>query len=376
MDFQFYMPVKLFVEEHAIQNHREELARYGTRCLIVTGAASAKRSGALDDVTAALDAQQIPWRVFDQVEQNPLVTTCHRGGAVGAEFAADFIVGIGGGSPLDAAKAVAVFAANPTLPPQGIYGSWEHTALPILLVGTTAGTGSEVTRYSVLTDDAGHKHSWGNDDSYARVAFGDARYTASLPVDFTLSTGLDAVSHAIESYFSRSADSLSDLFAIEALQLLLPTLKEVWLSQEPPTQQQRAALYNGSIYGGLAINRCGTLFCHAMGYYLSEEAGIPHGYACAAFLPELISYSVPLAPQKARRLFSALGLYAQELGDTIRMLTTADFTPITDQKLEELLLHWQGSSNMKRTLGTLDTNAQRAIGQRVLQQKTEGDKTP
>lgn len=370
MDFQFHLPTKLFVEEQAVKNHMEEFARYGKRCLIVTGAASAKKSGALDDVTAALDAQNIKWRLFDSVGQNPLVTVCHSGGAAAVEFAADFIVGIGGGSPLDAAKAVAVFAANPTLVPEGIYGTWEHTALPLLLVGTTAGTGSEVTKFSVLTDAAGHKHSWGNDDSYAKVSFGDHRYTASLPTDFTVSTALDAVSHALEAYFSKAADSISDIFAIEALKLLMPTLKEVWMSSGMPTAAQRAALYDGSIYAGFALNRCGTLFCHAMSYYLTEEVGVPHGYACAAFLPELITRSVPLAPQKSRTLFGALGVYAQELGDTIRLMTTAEFDPISDEKLEQLLLHWQGGRNMERTLGTLDTEAQRKIGQRVLQKKS------
>lgn len=370
MDFQFYMPVKLFVEEYAVKNHMEEFSHYGKRCLIVTGAASAKKSGALDDVTAALDAQGVQWQVFDKVGQNPLVDTCHRGGAAAAEFAADFIVGIGGGSPLDAAKAVAVFAANPALPGEGIYGTWEHTALPLLLVGTTAGTGSEITKTSVLTDDkTGRKAGWGNADSYAKVSFGDPRYTASLPLDFTVSTALDAVSHALEAYFSKAADSVSDMFAIEALKLLLPTLKTVWMSSEMPTADQRAALYDGSIYAGFALNRCGTLFCHTMGYYLSEEAGIPHGYACAAFLPELITRSVPLAPQKSRTLFSAIGIYAQELGDTIRLMTTAEFDPIIDNKLEQLLLRWQGNKNMERTLGTLDTTAQQDIARRVLQKK-------
>ncbi|MEG1207003.1 MAG: iron-containing alcohol dehydrogenase [Angelakisella sp.] len=375
MNFQFHMPVKFFSEQHAVENHKEEFSRYGNRCLIVTGASSAKKSGALDDVTGVLTTAGIQWKLFDEVGQNPLLSVCHRGGAVAAEFQADFIVGIGGGSPLDAAKAIAVFAANPTLPAEDIYSSWEHPALPILLVGTTAGTGSEVTKTSVLTiDRTGHKVSWGSEQSYAKASFGDPRYTQSLPIGFTMSTGLDAVSHALEAYFSNTADSISDMFAIESLKILLPTLKTVWATEGMPTMEQRTALYDASIYAGFALNRCGMVFCHLMGYYLSEEAGIPHGYACAAFLPALIDHSVPLAPHKARRLFGELGIYAQELKDTIAMLTEADFTPISDQKLEQLLENWKGSKNIARTLGTLDTAAQRKIAQRVLQKRFEGEK--
>ncbi|MEG2073263.1 MAG: iron-containing alcohol dehydrogenase, partial [Angelakisella sp.] len=222
------------------------------------------------------------------------------------------------------------------------------------------------------TEDAtGKKHSWGNDLSYAKVAFGDPNYTMSLPMNFTVSTALDAVSHSLESYFSKAADDISDMYALSALHILLPTLKDIWAQGGMPTLEQREALYNASIYAGFAINSSGTLFCHTMGYYLSEEVGIPHGYACAAFLPEFISYSVPLAPQKAQRLFKMLGIYAEELRDTIKMLTEVDFEPISDEKLEEMLVSWKGVKNMEKTLGSFDTNAQREIAQRVLQKKLE-----
>lgn len=201
MEFLFDMPVRLFAQQNAVEKHQEEFGKYGKRCLIVTGHNSAKACGALDDVTKALDNQGIAWKVFDQVGQNPLVSVCYQGGREAIAFGADFIVGIGGGSPLDAAKAVAAFGADPELTPEGLYQPHRLSALPLLLVGTTAGTGSEVTRFSVLTDDKGHKRSWGNASSYARASFGDPRYTLSLNRKFTLSTGLDAVAHAWNPIF-------------------------------------------------------------------------------------------------------------------------------------------------------------------------------
>lgn len=370
MGFEFWMPVKTFVEENAVVNHAAEFAAYGKRCLIVTGAASAKKSGALDDVTAALEQNGVEWRLFDRVGQNPLLSVCHEAGRAAAGFGADFMVGIGGGSPLDATKAAAVFAANPGMEPMELYKGWDNHALPFLLVGTTAGTGSEVTRFSVITvDETGRKQSWGNAQSYAKAVFGDPRYTMSLSRDFTISTGLDAVSHSLEAYFSNIEDEVSDIFAIEALKLLLPTLKDVWASENMPELSQRTALYTGSIYAGMSLNRCGTAFCHQMSYLLTEEQGVPHGYACTVFLPELVQRAVPVMPQKARRLFGAVGMYAGELCDTLKMIGGAQYEPVSDEALEDFLKRCEGSANMRRSPGNFDSQKQREVAVKILQKK-------
>lgn len=370
MNFQLNMPVRLYVGENAVQNHPAEFARYGKKCMIVTGAASAKKSGALDDVTAVLTAQGVAYQVFDEIGQNPLLSVCYRGGQAAIDFGADFLVGIGGGSPLDATKAIAVFAANQSFSPMDLYDGKNHGALPFLLVGTTAGTGSEITKYSVITvDETGGKRSWNCDNSFAQAAFGDARYTVSLSRDFTLSTGLDAVAHALEGYYSKSADALSDLFALEAMKLLLPALKEVWMDGNLADLDLRNRLYTGSIYAGMTLGSTGTAFCHLMSYYLTEEAGIAHGYACAVFLPDLLDYSVPLMPGKSRKLFQAIGMYAADLADTIQMMTTAEYAPIDDQKLETLLRRWGGTTNIARTPGDFNAEIQREIAEKILQKK-------
>ena len=142
MDFSFCMPAKVLVGSGIVGQNAALLGSLGSRCLLVTGKNSARLSGALDDVTAALDSQDIPWSVFDGIGQNPLLSSCHAAGQAAREFGADFLVGIGGGSPLDAAKAAAVYAANPELSPRDIYGGHKNPALPFALVGTTSGTGS------------------------------------------------------------------------------------------------------------------------------------------------------------------------------------------------------------------------------------------
>lgn len=371
MDFQFYMPTRVLTGEGVVEKHGADLAALGSRCLIVTGKTSAKMTGALDDVTAALDSYGVLWQVFDGVGQNPLLSVCHAAGTAARGFSADFLIGIGGGSPLDAAKAAAVYAANPDLAPADIYTGWKNPALPFALVGTTAGTGSEVTKVSVLTHDGtGRKRSVSGPDLYARLSLGDpGKYTATLPRRFTISTALDAVSHAVESYFASSADPISRACSTEALLLLLPALRAI--SGEPealPDADGRERLYLGSIYAGLAFNGTGLCFPHAMGYLLSEEYGIPHGEACAVFLPSFIEQAVKEKAQLSSRLLARLGLRKQELCSFITGFTAGIKLPrFSDEELKNLLPRWEASPNIGRTPGNFGPEKQLAVLKTVFQ---------
>ena len=371
MDFQFFMPTRMLTGEGIVEKHSADLAALGSRCLIVTGKNSAKRSGALDDVAAALDRHGIPWRVFDGIGQNPLLSACHAAGAAAKEMGADLLIGIGGGSPLDAVKAAAVYAANPGMAPPDIYDGWEKPALPFALVGTTAGTGSEVTKVSVLThDETGRKKSVSGPDLYAKISLGDPkRYTATLPRRFTVSTALDAVAHAVESYFADSADPISRACSAEALLLLLPALRAIAHSPEAlPDSDGREKLYLGSIYAGLAFNGTGLCFPHAMGYLLSEEHGIPHGEACAVFLPQFIEQAVKEKAQLSSRLLARLGLRKQELCSFIGGFTEGLSLPrFTDEQLRALLPRWENSPNIARTPGDFGPEKQMAVLKKIFQ---------
>ena len=148
----FYMPVKVYSEENCVLNHAAELAALGTRALIVTGRSSARRCGAFDDVTAALEKYGISWVEFAEVEENPSVETIMRARKVGCKVEADFVIGIGGGSPMDAAKAIALMMQHPDKDWEYMYDKEAETStVPIAEIPTTAGTGSEVTAVSVLT---------------------------------------------------------------------------------------------------------------------------------------------------------------------------------------------------------------------------------
>ena len=370
MDFSFCMPAKVLVGSGVVGQNAALLGSLGSRCLLVTGKNSARLSGALDDVTAALDSQGIPWSVFDGIGQNPLLSSCHAAGQAAREFGADFLVGIGGGSPLDAAKAAAVYAANPELSPRDIYGGHKNPALPFALVGTTSGTGSEVTRVSVLTDDeTGRKKSVATPDLYARVSLGDpCRYTASLSRRFTISTALDAVAHAVESYFAKTADPITRACSVEALLLLIPALRAIQEPEALPDSDGRRKLYLGSIYAGLAFNGPGLCFPHAMGYLLSEEYGVPHGEACAVFLPQFIETATREEAQLSSRLFAKLGVRKQELCTFLAGFTQGlELPSFTDGELEALLPRWEDSPNMGRIPGNFDREKRLAVLKKIFQ---------
>ena len=286
MDMNFFMSVNVISGKGCIRKNTDEFSKYGKKCMIATGKNGAKKSGALDDVVYALKSAGTDFVIYDEVEQNPLYTTCKAAANKAKEFGAEFIVGIGGGSPLDAAKAIAVLAACTDTSADTIYsGNWDATPLPVIAVGTTAGTGSEVTPIAVITDPNGLKKSLRAPSIYPVVAFGDATYTLSLSPEFTRSTALDALSHCLESYFSRTANDISKLFALRGVSILLEMLPKTATCETAPLDfDGREKLYCASLYGGLAISVTGTAFPHALGYFLSERYNVAHGNACAVYL--------------------------------------------------------------------------------------------
>lgn len=353
MDFNFHMPVHVIGGEGAVARGSTLLRTLGKRCLIVTGGSSAKRSGALADVTAALDLWEIGWSLYDSVGQNPLVSVCHEAGVVARSVRAEFIIGIGGGSPLDAAKAAAIFAANEQLAPTDIFqGAYPNPPLPLVLIGTTAGTGSEVSPVSVLTiDGSGRKKSISGEECYACLAFADPSYTHSVPFDVTVSTALDAFAHAAEGWFNPRLSDPVRLFAEKGLPLLWNSL--VWLDKNThlPDSAMRERLYYGSLYAGIVLSACGTAFPHPLGYVLTEDFGIPHGRACTAFLPAFLERGGHFEPTRAQEFYQLLGTDRETLCGVVERLTDAGSVRMTPEQIERYCARWEDVKNFRVSPG-------------------------
>ena len=353
MNLNFYIPTRMITGKGCVRAEYARLAKLGDACLVVTGRASAQKCGALADAIAALEQGNVRYEIYSGIQPNPTLASCMEAAAQARAMNASFILGIGGGSPLDAAKAIAVLAANP-MDQEALYGlKWPNAPLPVAAIGTTAGTGSEVTPVSVLTTPDGRKRSFRTDSMYPAVSFGDPTYTAALPDAFTRSTAVDAVAHAMESYFNRTANAASRAFAAQALRLLAPALRKIAATgTESLTFDDREALYNGSIFAGMAISITGTAFPHAMGYFLSEQYGIPHGTACAVYLPAFLRHNRACAD--CMDAFCAeTGLTDAEWIDLLEAVTPPCTVTVSPEARQALASRWVNNRSINKSLGTV-----------------------
>lgn len=337
MDFNIRIPVNVISGKGCLLNNSAVLSKYGKKCVVVTGGKSSRLCGALSDMEQALTKENIEYVLYDKIGPNPRIDHCHEAGAIARDFGADFIVGIGGGSPLDAAKAVAVYATNPTFSQEDIFNYSENErnrALPLVLVGTTSGTGSEVGRVSVLTNpETGRKRSIAPDDTYPALSFADSTYTESMPYDVTVSTALDAMAHAIEGYMSVKCGDIPTMFGEKAIALIWEGLSYLHKTKKLPDAALREKLYYGSLYAGITLSYCGTAFPHPLGYILTESFGVPHGKACTAFMGDFIDRSNEHCSEKTQRIMKVMNTDIDTFKKVIDELTDVHLT-MTKKEIE------------------------------------------
>ena len=353
MTLNSFMPVKLITGSGCVRSSAKELAKLGKSCLIVTGRKSAKVCGAFQDVTETLDNNGQKWLLFDEIGQNPKLTDCMAAAEKAIAAGAEFILGIGGGSALDAAKCIAVLAANPGLNQTQLYSfDWANAPLKIAAVGTTAGTGSEVTKVSVITTPDGRKKSFHHESVFPTLSLGDPRYTMSLPHVVTCATAVDVLAHCAESFFSRAANHISRCYAVEGICLLLPVFRMMAENGcDNLDYDTREKLYCASIYGGLAINVTGTCFPHTMGYLLTESFGIPHGTACAVFQKEFFEYNKAVVPELAAEYLERIGCSEEEYFSLIEKISPSCEITMTEEFIAQSHNRWVGNGSMAKCQG-------------------------
>ena len=348
MDFTTHKPVAIFTGEHCMRAHPEVFSACGRRAFLVTGAHGADACGAFADAVQTLEEAGCTFVRWTGVKENPPAPDCREAGQLAVREGCDFIVAIGGGSALDAGKAVAGYAANPALAADEIFDETKRTApcLPIIAVPTTAGTGSESCRYSVLTIDGGRRKKTFKDVSaYPRASFVDPRYTYTLSDRYTVSTALDALAHAMESFFSPKTTSASSEAALYAA-------REIWDvlfrrgTRTGWTPADRERLAYAATAAGVAIDTTGTGFPHPLGYCLTLSRGTPHGEACAVFEGAFLTYNMLTAEglSRAQRLAEALGTTPEEMIRLIPEASGVSFTIPADER-EMLIDRVAGAGN-------------------------------
>lgn len=280
----FYIPTHIFNEKNCVLNHAAELCSLGNRALIVTGTHSSRINGSLDHVREALDSQLVSYHIFDAVEQNPSVETVMKAAREGLSFGADFVIGIGGGSPLDASKAIALMAANPALSEEVLYQKCSLPHLPVACIPTTAGTGSEATPYAILTLHREQTKKSISHRIFPVYAFVDASYLQSSSREGLVNTAVDTLAHLVESRLNTNSNLYNHVFSEMGLKLW-GGIREA-LKQDNPLDDSMVLeqLMHASTLGGMAITHTGTSLPHGLSYPVTYHLNVPHGKACGIFL--------------------------------------------------------------------------------------------
>ena len=304
--FAYFMPTKVFFGRDCVSRQGQVIATAGKRALVVTGKNSARKCGALDDITLCLKGKGICFELFDDVEANPSVATARLAGKRARDFNADMIIAVGGGSPLDAGKAAALLALNDFTDDALFSADDSIPVLPVIAVPTTAGTGSEVTPYSILTDtNLQTKRNLRSEKLFPVLAYLDPRYTESLPRDTTSYTAIDALTHAVEGYLSSRRTPLTDVLALESIRLLGEKLPG--LSRSLPDSSGREKLLMASLLAGIVIARTGTTVLHAMGYHLTFFHKVEHGRANGFLLPAYLEYVAGAQAERVQAVLDVMG---------------------------------------------------------------------
>ena len=306
---QFYGKTKICYGEDALATIEELPA---TRAFIVTDPFMVQ-VGFVDRIKSHLDRNGIPHRTFDDVEPDPSVETIIKGSLLFVQDEADLIIALGGGSAIDAAKAIAFFA----------YKAGKKQAKPILVaIPTTSGTGSEVTAISVVTDKANEVKIPLNDELLIPdVAILDARFTRTLPPHVTAATGMDVLTHAIEAYVSRQSNAFTTIYAKYAIKYVFDYLHRAYVCKDDMVAREKMLL--ASCMAGMAFNNSGLGITHSIAHSLGGLFHVPHGLANATILPHVIQFNSFDAGVQYREIAQLLSLPAASVTEGVSSLIKA-----------------------------------------------------
>ena len=279
----------------------------GTKPLIIIDQFLASSAIGLDKKIMSLLAEVgMEAAVYSGIANEPTSQNVAEGVAVAVAASADCVIAVGGGSAIDAAKAVAVLAINEGLAFVDIARQEQLKRLPLIAVPTTSGTGSEATRVSVITNlVTGIKENPGHPSLVPDIAVLDPQLTISLPASLTAFTGLDALTHAMEAYVSNKANSLSDLYAYEAMKIAGQWLEQAVADGSNEEARQQMAL--ASCLAGIAFSNASTNLAHAGGRSLGAYFHVPHGLSVALLLPFVMEFGLEAALDRYARVAVALG---------------------------------------------------------------------
>ncbi len=313
MKYQFMIPEKNYFGEDALSLAKDAIKALGKKALIVTGKVVTK-TGLVQKLTDALDAWKIEYAVFNDIPGEPTDTMIEAGVEIFEKEACDFLIGIGGGSPLDSAKAIAVAATLKTdfakLMGINITGDFPKT----VMIPTTAGTGSEATKFFVVTDTKTDvKMLLAGDAILPDIAIVDPAFTKTAPASVTAATGMDALTHAVESFTSRKGNPLTDMYAKSAIKRIFDYLPAAW--KDGTDEKAREEMAMAAYEAGVCINNASVTLVHGMSRPIGALFHVPHGISNAMLITECLSFAVDGCYEKFAQLGKLIGAADDSDGD-------------------------------------------------------------
>lgn len=305
--FTFQIVPEIIFGRGAVEKVGKEAKRQGGSKALLIGDAGIARAGLLKKAEESLKKEGVKTVVFDGVEPEPWVEIADEAGEIAKEKNCDLIIGVGGGSSLDIAKAAAVLATNEgkARDYQGL-NKVPKPGLPKIMIPTTAGTGSEVTFTAVLSSkEPRGKAGINSPYLFPELALLDPLLTLSVPPEITASTGMDALTHAIEAYTSLQASVITDALTLKAIELIAQNLPQA--VAEGQNVEVREKMLLGSLLAGMALANAGVGAVHALAYPLGGLYRIPHGVANGLLLPYVMEFNLEKSLEKFARVAAAMG---------------------------------------------------------------------
>lgn len=359
MSFHYYLPVNVVFGCSKVKEVGEIAKPYGKKALIVTGKSSAKKSGLYDKVKDCLKAAGIESVLFDKVSQNPLTTTAMEGAAFAKEHACDVVVAIGGGSIMDCAKAIAFLSVNEGDINDYIFNRLKsENALPLILIPTTCGTGSEGNGFAVLTNpENGDKKSLRCNAIIAKASIVDPECMMTMPKKVLASVGFDALCHSMEAYTSKISQPFTDALALYAMELIRDSLVDLYHGSEEKEKWEKITI--ASTIGGMVINQAGVTLAHGMEHPASGLKDIVHGQGLAALTPAIMEASYKGDLYKFGKISQILGgTDASDCAEQVKaLLTKLDMNlTLSDLGLTQEDIPWMAENCMKVSAASVANN--------------------
>ncbi|MEH6595365.1 MAG: L-threonine dehydrogenase [Colwellia polaris] len=311
----FYMPALNVIGEGGLANAVTYISEQKFKKALIVTDKVLNKQGVVDLFTHLLTEQGIESIIFDRVKANPTITNVNEGLNTLKQCHCDFVVSLGGGSPHDCAKGIALVASN-----GGEIADYEGVdqsklpQLPLIAINTTAGTASEMTRFAIITDEKRHvKMAIVDKHTTPVLSINDPSLMLSMPASLTAATGMDALTHAIEAYVSTAATPITDAVALKAIELInenLPTAVT-----EPEDMFAREQMAYAQFMAGMAFNNASLGYVHAMAHQLGGFYDLPHGVCNAVLLPHVQRYNAQVSAKRLKDVATSMGVDTSEMSD-------------------------------------------------------------